>query len=145
VILRLLLLPHLHLAVARSSPSRLFWGYARFIALDPGAELIAGMLQKVARQRILAHPNCLACSLLTSVQAGAIMRDTDLSSGGRRPDAIRDARERLTLLRKMQRCLEAQMLAPTDKAKLKRIKWDWFSGLQKEPRAYNRPSRPRHR
>jgi hypothetical protein len=74
-----------------------------------------------------------------------MMKNTDLPSGGQRPETIRDAQERLTLLRKMQRCLEGQVLAPTDKAKFKRIKWNWFSGLQKEPRAYDRPSRPRHR
>jgi hypothetical protein len=63
------------------------------------------------------------------------MKSTDLPSRGQRPQAIRDVRERLTLLRKMQQRLERQMLAPIDKAKLKRIKWDRFSDLPKGPRA----------
>ena len=43
-----------------------------------------------------------------------------------RPEAIREAQERLVLLGKMQRCLEKQKMAPADEAKLKRINWQWF-------------------
>jgi hypothetical protein len=56
------------------------------------------------------------------------MANTDSQASVRisRPEAIREAQERLVLLRKMQRCLEKQKMAPADEAKLKRINWQWF-------------------